>query len=154
MNDLIKEIKSIRIVDGKSNINMFSKKYLNRNIIMKDIEQRIRPSDIYDFYYPLSKEHNLNENDTITFGNQLCDEYWYSYLWYYKMKIKKNRYFVNFQKHSCTCGSYKYSKKDDKYCKHLTNYYNLYHFSLILNQFTNISIIIDLTNEYKSYILQ
>ena len=153
MNDLIKEIESIKIIDGESNMNMFSKKYLNRNILMKDMDDRFRPSDIYDFYYPLDKYHNYNILDTITFGSRFTDESWNSHFWYYKMKHKKNRYFINFQKMSCTCKSYKYSKQYIKTCKHLTNYYNLYNFSLVLNQFTTISMVLDLTNEYKSYLL-
>ena len=153
MNELIKEIQSIKIIDGESEMNMFSKKYLNRNIIMKDTDERFRPSDIYDFYLPLDRYFNYHLSNTIPFDIQYIDESWNSHFWYYKMKRRNNRYFINFQKMSCSCKSYKYSKQYIKTCKHLTNYYNLYNFSLVLNQFTTISMVLDLTNEYKSYLL-
>ena len=115
----LQDIKDTKIIYGDSNID-YDKKWKNRNLIDKyyksifsNYSASFNPSDIYDFF---SIDIDITES-------------FYSFHKYEHYLIpRKNIYFLNPIKFTCSCPYYKFKKT----CKHLNKYKELYNLSLVL----------------------
>ena len=114
----LQDIKDTKIINGYSDINYFDKKWDKINLYYQGGKYSsnrtiIIPSNIYDFY---RIDIDIKEG-------------FYSFDKYHHYLIpRKNNYFLNTFKFTCSCPYFKFKKK----CKHLNKYKELYYLSLVL----------------------
>ena len=114
----LQDIQNTKMIKGQSDVNYFDKKWDKINLYyqgLKFLNNRtiIIPSNIYDFY---RIDIDIKEG-------------FYSFDKYHHYLIpRKNNYFLNTFKFTCSCPYFKFKKK----CKHLNKYKELYYLSLVL----------------------
>lgn len=116
MISVLKDIKDTKIINGNTDTDYFDIKWNKINLYTKYIHRNlniIRPCEIYDFF---EKSDFINEG-------------YYSFMKYIAYLIqRKNRYYINTVRFTCTCKYYKYNKT---ICKHLKKYEYYYNISLV-----------------------
>jgi len=116
----LQDIKDTKIIYGDSNID-YNKKWKNRNLINRyyrsifsNLNHYYNPNDIYDFF---SIDIDIIEG---FYSFQKNEHY---------LIPRKNKYFLNPIKFTCSCPYFKFKKT----CKHLNKYKETYNLSLVLN---------------------
>jgi hypothetical protein len=146
---VLDEIKSVKMIQGESAVNYFDPKNKKRNILLMSNQTictySFRPSDIYDFYEKPTNRVFPKRYPTGAPGEtRFVDEAWGSFHYNYILKPKRNTYFINTTKMTCSCPF------RGNNCKHLHYYKDLYNLSLVFVGKFGLSVGLDLINEYRT----